>query len=104
MKIIKTKKTKNKKIKLNVKRFLSFITITMLLTIIISLLISNAAIGKQESIYQTIVIKNGDSIWSIAQKNNNYDSMEEYVDKIYKLNKLSDSNVYPGQKILIPKY
>lgn len=52
---------------------------------------------SSNSTYDTYIVKSGDSLWSIASKNNTT------VDKLKDINNLSSNLLSVGQKLLIPK-
>ena len=58
--------------------------------------------------YKTIYVSNGDSIWNIAKeeiKENSYfygKSVKEVVYNIKNTNNLCSSEIYIGQKLLVP--
>lgn len=50
-----------------------------------------------------VIVKSGDTIWKIAKENNpNKKNVRAWVDEIMEYNNMSDSNVYPGEKIILP--
>lgn len=96
------------KIKINNSK--KFIRSTLILVFILVLLISlsKSVFSHQEMRYKTIYVSSGDSIWSIAKdeiKENEYfenKSTREVVYNIQKINNLNSSEIYIGQKLLIP--
>ncbi len=82
-----------------------FIVLTVLLItlIIIISVFSYKALTKKEIYYKDIEIKNGQTLWEIAESEfgNNVD-VRKYVYKIKKINNLKNSNIHPGQIIKIP--
>lgn len=92
---------------INFKKFIR--SIIILLIILLSLIIlSKSVFSHQETQYKVIYISNGDSMWSIAKeqiKENEYfknKSIKEIVYNIQRINNLSSSEIYIGQKLLIP--
>lgn len=50
-----------------------------------------------------VIVKSGDTIWKIAKENNpKQKNVRSWVDEIMEYNNMSDSNVYPGEKIILP--
>lgn len=68
------------------------------LTINQKLLVSGTSSNTNDSSnFDTYIVKSGDSLWSIASKNNTT------VDKLKDINKLNSNLLSIGQKLLIPK-
>lgn len=85
------------------------IVMIILLIIFISIKISSTpnkaeASISGEYIYESILVKEGDSIWSIAKTHaNDYTgSMKNYVNEIIRLNQLNDTNLKAGNQLIIP--
>jgi len=92
----------------NKKKFVrSFITLIVLLSI--SFLGISFSYSKTEISYKEDYIYEGDTLWSIAEKQivtNEYYKNKDIRDVIYeikKLNNLDNSNLKIGEKILIPQ-
>ena len=92
----------------------NIIAITIITTIIIIIFTIGYIIGKNKATNEiwennrhteTIVVKSGDTLWSIAEeyKPNNVD-VREYIHDIKKLNKMSDSAIHGGDTILVYIY
>lgn len=89
-------------------------TITILLMVLLSCSIfflrnnSYAASNTTDKTlcYKPVMVEQGDSLWSIANENLSpeWDSTEEYVAAIRKLNSLHDSKIKAGTYISIPYY
>ena len=82
----------------NKKRFISFITIVMIL--IVSIFNCVSAIKTVE--YQDYTVARGDTLWSIACENTETD-IREYIYELREINNLNDCMIYPGQTIKIIK-
>ncbi len=57
--------------------------------------------------YESVLICRGDTLWSIARENlSNATNAEiqDYVEEIISLNRLSTTSIHTGNYILIPKY
>lgn len=56
--------------------------------------------------FKSIEVEKGDTLWSIAQRNmsGEYESINEYMDEIVSMNKLTGSKLHAGQSITIPYY
>lgn len=59
------------------------------------------AYGYREPTYRTIVIRNGDTLWNIAEKYNIKGDIRHYIYNIKKLNNLSDSEVIEGMELKV---
>lgn len=94
----------------NFKKFITSIVIMLGAITLIYMMFSNKSYSKTEERYKTEVIVCGDTIWDIAK--NEKSENEYYRDKdiryiaydIQNINNLSNSNLFEGQKILIPTY
>ncbi|MBD5542997.1 MAG: LysM peptidoglycan-binding domain-containing protein [Lachnospiraceae bacterium] len=56
--------------------------------------------------YTSILIQDGDSLWSLAEENRDehFSSQKAYMDEIRKINNLSDDTLLSGQYLIIPYY
>lgn len=91
----------------NIKRFISFII--MMIIIITTTVIIFANNSKEYNMVDTksVVVSNGQSIWTIAESNNLIPEgmdIREYIHNIRELNNLGTSLIYPGQIIELPIY
>ena len=85
------------------KKFERFILITMMIIflisyILVSLTTSYFVEGKSVS-SNSIVVKQGDTLWSIAEKIDSRRDIREIVYDIQQLNKMQNSNLNPGEKL-----
>ena len=99
-----------KNIKGRKKSNIKSILVIVLAIIAINLITSvNKSYSKVEIEYKTEYASNGDTLWSIAKrenKNNKYYQDKDVREIIYdlkKINNLSNSNLSEGQEIKIPK-
>ncbi|TFF64932.1 LysM peptidoglycan-binding domain-containing protein [Helcococcus ovis] len=93
-------KIKNKK-KFNRFLFLLFMT-TILFTYLFTLLNTQVIVEGKDNNQKIVIVKNGDTLWNIAE-NLNYDKdIRETVYEIKAINQLSSSNIKPGFKLYIP--
>lgn len=65
--------------------------------------------GAQEDsykYYESIRIQRGDTLWDIAAANRNpdYDGIEEYISEIRRLNHLRGDGILAGEYLMIPRY
>ena len=91
---------------------LVIITFCLIITVTVSMnsFLSNA---KEESspvyykYFKSITIENGDTLWSIAQEymdNDHYDTIQDYIHEVKKMNALSNDDITYGQHLIIPYY
>ncbi|MGE5474625.1 MAG: LysM peptidoglycan-binding domain-containing protein [Ignavibacteriales bacterium] len=52
---------------------------------------------------QCVIVQDGDSLWSIAQKHKvKYDDTRDFVERIKEINKLDGSQLTKGQELMVP--
>lgn len=57
--------------------------------------------------YKSITVQDGDTLWKYAEEYGDsayYDSNQEYIDEVIKMNTLTDDEIISGQNIIIPYY
>lgn len=58
---------------------------------------------NKEIIPTPVVVRTGDTLWEIARDNNpEQKNVRSWIDEIMEYNDMSDSTVYPGEKIILP--
>ncbi|MGF0039160.1 LysM peptidoglycan-binding domain-containing protein [Peptoniphilaceae bacterium SGI.131] len=82
---------------------LTFILFTILAYSFISFRASVAE-GKQEKKQVTIIVKTGDTLWSIASTLSPDKDPRKVVYDIMKLNKLSSDYISSGDRLIVPSY
>lgn len=109
MKIKETKVKRVKKIKIvNGVKFIKSIFIILGIIVCISLFISSRSFSHTDTNYKTVYVSNGDSLWSIAKEEKNSNSyyenkdIRDVVSSIKYVNKLGNSDLSVGQKLVIP--
>ena len=92
----------------NKKKFIKMITLIIGIIIISLICFSNISFSKGEIKTKTIYVSNGDTLWTIAeeeQENNVYYEDTDIRDIIYQIKKLNNlqnnSSLSEGQKLLI---
>ncbi|MDP4092764.1 MAG: LysM peptidoglycan-binding domain-containing protein [Bacillota bacterium] len=91
---------KKKYVLKNKKRFCTFIIILTVLAI--TVFTAGISYGYKDTPNQKVVVSSGDTLWGIAEKYNQGSDIRETVYEIKKLNKLESSDIYIGQKLIVP--
>lgn len=107
------KRTKARILRRKIKIFfiLPILLIALAGTIYCGGVLSNAHGNLQEEpvgfkYYKSIEIKQGDTLWGIAQKymTEEYDSPQEYIEEIKELNGLTSDNLQESKHLLVAYY
>ena len=90
------------------------ITVPCMITVLImSMLIfekndslKTSAHSDRELYYKSVLVEDGDTIWSIAKENmtEEWPSVQAYVNAIMKLNQKDSDSIYAGMYLSIPYY
>lgn len=92
----------------NLSKFIRSSVIILGIITCVSLFINNISFSHTEKTYKTIYVSNGDTLWSIAKEEKDSNSyytnkdVRDIVKNIKGINKISNSNLSIGQKLLIP--
>lgn len=85
----------------NRMRFFGFLFIVFLITFIV--VYTASVSGYSEPVYQTVTVKSGDTLWSIAQQYKDDDcDIREYIYNVKKINDMDSSILFADTSILIP--
>lgn len=76
----------------------SLICILAISIVVIFTINAQAAQPKEQEI---ITVRQGDTLWSIAQAHRGKTEIRKYIYNLQKLNDI-DSNIVPGQELLLP--
>ncbi|MGI6364475.1 MAG: LysM peptidoglycan-binding domain-containing protein [Bacillota bacterium] len=68
-------------------------------SLVVAFKVSAQAVQAQD--LQTITVRQGDTLWTIAQTHRGNTEIRKYIYKLQKLNDIG-SNIYPGQELLLP--
>lgn len=99
---MKTRKKKRTVIK-NRKRFTLFLTVMVILTCCGFSSVKKHVTPREEMDAITILVSNGDTLWSIASDyNEGNEDIRKLVHRIKKYNNLKSYTIYDGDEILIP--
>lgn len=94
--------------RLNKKKFIRSISVTIGLVVFIILMLTNISFSHTEVSYKEMSVSSGDTLWSIAkyEKYNNVyfedKDIRDIVDEIKYINKLNNSNLNIGDMLTIP--
>ncbi|MFZ3171582.1 MAG: LysM peptidoglycan-binding domain-containing protein [Carboxydocellales bacterium] len=94
---------KSKKLVLKVIKRLSFFSIILvaIVMVLISLMPTQAK-SSTGTYYRVVFVREGETLWKIAQKHGGDGDIRELIHQIKKLNKLEYSVIYPGQRLIVP--
>lgn len=82
------------------KKFLTFITIVLFLTI--ACLTQCSKKEREIKAIEEYEVQSGDTLWSICTKFKPHDmSIQEYIFSVRKLNNNTDCMIYPNEKIQV---
>jgi LysM domain. len=80
-----------------------FYTILLLALFIITMpVFASTVYGFKDPSYVSVNVKEGDNLWNIVSGYSQGRDIRKYIYEVKKLNKMQDSNIYPGQSILLP--
>ncbi len=79
------------------------ISVTFMVIMLMSVMINYALANRLEPEIITVVVRGGESVWSIAKENNpeNKD-IRRLVYEILDINNIKDGTIYAGQELKIP--
>lgn len=88
----------------NKGRFTLFCVFCLLCTYMIFNTVNSATASKHSDIF-IMTVSPGDTLWAIATENNprNMD-VRDVVDDIIRLNRMTETNLCAGEKIIVPVY
>ncbi len=91
----------------NIKRFRVFMfSLVLIISLIIFMIISSftKVYSANALKFERVYVEKGDSLWKIASQFNNNLRIDDFIHTIEKLNKITNSEIYPGDTLLIPIY
>lgn len=94
--------------KVNKKKFIRSISITIGLIVFIILTLINTSFSHTETVYKKVDVISGDTLWSIAKYEKTHNlyfedkDIRDIVDEIKCLNNLNSSNLKIGDELNIP--
>jgi nucleoid-associated protein YgaU len=86
-------------------RFTAFVVVVLaILFFIASTVFASVSNAMQEPVYETVIVKSGDTVWDIAKDcGDNKQDVRQVIQTIYKLNGMDSPKIYPGQILRIPE-
>lgn len=81
-------------------RFILFLTVLFFAISFLTNMFLYKVFSHEEQLYKEVVVCKGETLWSIAKDLNG--NVNENIYNIKKLNNLSNSNLYVGQRLVIP--
>lgn len=95
--------TKRQKMMIKRRRFILFMTLLLIVTCCGFSSAKNNVTPSNDGAYISVYVTPGDTLWSIAQKNNPENKeLRSHVREIQKYNKLASSTIHAGDEIIIP--
>ena len=52
--------------------------------------------------YATVIVRPGDTLWSIASKHTGSSDVQDTIDRISEVNHLDTASIEPGQRLRVP--
>lgn len=86
----------------NKRRFTSLVTVFVLVFVLMSMAVIAGAHESEKAYFEMIKVRQGDTLWEIANKHCTNKDVREYIYDIKKLNNLEDSYIYVGQSLYLP--
>lgn len=108
----RAKQRRVKEVARNKMMILLIITFVIVIgSIVYGTIFASAHAGSEEAdmqykYYKSIVIEDGDTLWSIASEycDEHYADTQDYIDEIISTNQLKSSQIYAGQHLIVTYY
>lgn len=84
----------------NKKRFFTFLFLLLITIMLAGSVIAAAGNEKPES--RAVIVRPGDTLWSIATENAGNKDIRQYIYNLKKVNQLENATIYTGQKLYLP--
>lgn len=85
----------------NLPRFIVSMTIIVCIISFVMSMLTNVVFSASPIEYETIIVAEGDTLWSIA--NSLEGNVRENIYNIKEVNNLESSMIYVGQELLVPQ-
>lgn len=87
----------------NKRKFIAFIVVVSVL--LSTLIYTTSVYGYKQPSWQTIRVKSGDTLWSIANTyNENGGDIRKFIYELKKANQLESSIIFAGDELKVPVY
>ncbi len=91
------------------KKFIVLAVVSIVAVLICVLAVNKVSASqhsKREKMVTSVVVKEGDSLWEIANEyySDEYESIDDYIEDIMKTNNISSTNIIVGNSLIIPYY
>lgn len=83
------------------KSKLAITCLVCILAVSLIIILTVNAQAAQTRELETIIVRQGDTLWTIAQAHRGDTEIRKYIYNLQKLNNIS-STIYPGQELLLP--
>ncbi len=74
-----------------------------LIIVVSTIFFASSAYGYEIKQYDTVTVKSGDTLWTIAKKYRKSGDVRRLIHAIKKANKLESSMIYTGDQLLVPR-
>lgn len=108
--IIKNRIRRQREMKKNLLIFIMTACLIVTCSFSLNAFRSNAKDNSTEAsykYYKSIVVSNGDTLWTIAEEYmdaEHYDSINDYIREVKSMNTLTDDTIHYGEYLVIPYY
>ncbi|MHB8171095.1 MAG: cell division suppressor protein YneA [Thermincolia bacterium] len=87
-----------------IKRLFLILMISLTFNLILGLtsLFKANALGNPIQEFETLIVKQGDTLWSIASRYQSDEDPRGIIHQILKINNLDQSSIYAGQNLKVP--
>lgn len=85
----------------NRKRFFMFLASMFMIMYFAGMIVNAGAVSQDHSVYDTVMVRAGDTLWEIA-RNNCAGDVRPYIYEIKKINNLESDVIYEGQLLMLP--
>jgi len=84
------------------RRICVVLTIVAMLSLLITSVYAIDVNSKKQIEYKSMVVKSGDSLWSIASNNNGNKDIRTIIREIKKINNISQNTINIGDILMVP--
>ncbi len=96
------KKRRNNKHNKLIHRVSVILTVLLVSVVLLVTLEPGTAKSSTGTDYNIVIVREGDTLWKIAEANNTNGDLRELIYDIKEINKLDSPVIQPGQQLLIP--